>query len=135
MNEPEAADREILRCLAERPKDPRAWADRLEMIEARGDKAALEAALAQVPSGGRRRRPHLARPRPDGDAERDYPKAAEAYQNALKLLPDDLVGHHVLAQALQILGLKKEAAVHRTATRNWRSSPRWSRRGSTTTET
>jgi Flp pilus assembly protein TadD len=107
------ADRQIAACLAERPKSPRAWADRLDMLEAREDFAALAAAEAKVP--------------PEAEVEgriwmtrgllrrqaRDYPGAVQAFAKALERMPSDIGAHHNLGQALQAIGKTAEAEVHR----------------------
>src|SRR4051794_8555053 len=43
------ADQAMARCLAERPKDPTAWGDWLEMLEARNDTAGIASALERIP--------------------------------------------------------------------------------------
>ena len=107
------ADREIARCLTERPKSPRARADKLEMLEGREDFAGLAAAEAQVPAEADvEGRIWLIRGRLRRQA-RDYPGAAEAFAKALETMPNDYGAHHGLAQALQRIGRDGEAEIHR----------------------
>ncbi|MDB5352415.1 MAG: Tetratricopeptide 1 repeat-containing protein [Planctomycetota bacterium] len=107
------ADRAIARCLAERPKDPRAWADWLEILDARNDFTGLAAAVAKVP--------------PEADVEgriwkirgrvyrqaKDYEGVVRSLSKAVELLPYDLDAHYSLAFALQMLGRATEAEFHR----------------------
>ena len=107
------ADELIAKCLKQRPGSPRAWGDRLEMLERREEFAALAIQMAKVP--------------PDAEAdgriamirgrlfrqEKKYEASIVALRRALKLLPDDLAGHHLLAQSLQSLGRDAEAAEER----------------------
>jgi Flp pilus assembly protein TadD len=113
IKEYDEADRQLARCLKERPKDPKAWVDKLEMLEGREDFEGLKEAEKQAPpeadSEGRIWiiRGHLKR------EVRDFAGAAEAFQKALDRMPDDLAAQHKLAQALQMTGKTEEAAVHR----------------------
>lgn len=108
------ADRQLAICLKERPKSPRAWADKLEMLEGREDMEGLAAAEKQVPpeaeTDGRIwmvRGRQLMQPGPS----RDFAGAAVAFQKALELMPDEFASYYTLAQALRMIGKTKEADI------------------------
>lgn len=108
----EGADREIARCLAERPKDPRIWGDWLEMLQMRGDSEGLKAALAKAPpEADADGRTWLIRGRVATQA-RDHARAAEAYRRAVQLLPSEMAASYELGMALRFLGKTEEAAAH-----------------------
>jgi tetratricopeptide (TPR) repeat protein len=99
-------------CLAERPNDPGAWADRLEFLEWRDDRAGLAAALKDLPSGADSEdRVWMIRGRVLRQAK-DFRGAAEAFARAVELAPFDPSAHHNLAQALQMTDRAGEAAPH-----------------------
>ena len=107
----EEADRQIATCLAERPKSPRAWADKLDMLEGRGDFAGLAAAEAQVPAEAEvEGRIWMTRGKLHRQAQ-DYAGAAKAFAKAVEILPNDPEAHYGLEQALQRTGNADEAEI------------------------
>ena len=106
------ADSILDACLVERPKSPRAWADRLDMLEGREDFAGLAAAEARVPAEADvEGRIWMVRGRLRRQA-RDYAGAAMAFAKAVELVPNDPEAHYGLEQALPRTGHADPAEVN-----------------------
>ena len=110
---PGESDAHLSRCLAERPEDPRAWVDRLEILEARREYDALDSALASLPKVAEADgRAWMVRGRAARSAK-DFRGAAEAFARAVEKLPYDPNAHYNLALVLQRLERSAEAEPHR----------------------
>jgi Flp pilus assembly protein TadD len=105
----EQADQQIARCIAERPEDPRGWADRLQILDVRQDRAGLLQAVAEIP------------PRVQEDARiaqyrgmalestGDLEGAASAYRRSIALDAYREEVHYLLAGVEQRLGRTEQA--------------------------
>ena len=112
MKDFDLADREIARCLKERPNDPHAWGDRLEMLERREDFKTLAAEEKLIPSVAEADgRIWLIRGRLLTQ-KKDRAGAAQAFRRAVELLPNDVAAQHSLAMSLQRLDRSDEAKPH-----------------------
>ncbi len=109
----EEADQQLAICLKERPNSPRAWADKLDMLEGREDFAGLALAEKQVPREAETDgRIWMVRGRQRIQVK-DFAGAAVAFQKALDLMPDEFSAYYALAQSLQMIGKTKEAELLR----------------------
>jgi predicted Zn-dependent protease len=107
------ARRHLEACVRGRPDDPRSWRDYLSMLQATGEQAAFEAALALVPPSGETE-PEIWMFRGQArERQGDLSGAAADYRKGLELNPNLLNAHYRLAMIEARLGHREQAASHR----------------------
>ena len=107
---PDEADRQIEAVLKALPDDPRAWRARLEIAHLRGDRDAVQAALARLPKSAEAD-PDVCKFRGLAHTWKgDFRAAADSFRKAVALNPREAEYPYQLGMAEQRLGLRDQAA-------------------------
>jgi tetratricopeptide (TPR) repeat protein len=113
LHQPEEAKRHLATCIAERPEEPRGWADYLDLLHDTGDLDGLRQVVARLPDpvaehpGVLKHRAMLL------ERDRQWAQAGELYEHILRVRPFERETHYRLALVEDRAGQHQPAQAHR----------------------